>query len=62
MALDDRVVSDVSYRVSGKLYECSAGTADDSDIRRFRLGCEAITIALLAVLEELREQGRAGER
>jgi hypothetical protein len=45
--------SDISRRVSAKLYECESKAKDD--YQRTRLGTEAVTIALLAILEELQE-------
>jgi hypothetical protein len=46
-------INDVSMRVSAKLYECENKAQDDA--QRARLSAEAVTIALLGVLTELRE-------
>ena len=45
--------SDISRRVSAKLYECESKAKDDC--QRTRLGTEAVTIALLGILQELQE-------
>jgi hypothetical protein len=42
-----------SRTVSGLLYECESKAKDD--YQRTRLGTEAITVALLGILQELQE-------